>query len=104
MGRSAANQESLDGHPNGDYRNQKSGGSMQQSDLIKVTAVTRLRSALVVNAQLQDDARERIALGEAEGAADLKRAKATEKNLIGQLDCALATEKNLKDLLQGVEA
>jgi hypothetical protein len=79
---------------------------MQQANLIRVTAVGRIRSAIVVSGQLQDDARERITQAQAqlaEAIADLERATATGTNLQGQLDRALATQADLRAQLQGAE-
>jgi hypothetical protein len=87
-------------------RGKKESELMKQANLLRVTAVGRCRSGLVVARQLQDDASERIVLAQAdvaEAIADLERARATEKNLLGQLERALATEAQLRDQLQGAE-
>jgi hypothetical protein len=87
---------------------------MRQANLVKVTAVGRIHSAIVVSGQLQEDARERIVRYEGltdpaskaareEAIEDLERATATEANLGGQLDRALATQAALRAQLQGAE-
>jgi ABC-type transporter Mla subunit MlaD len=79
---------------------------MKEANLIRVTAVGRIRSAIVVSGQLQDDARERITQAQAqlaEGIADLERALATEANLHDQLERALAIQADLRAQLQCAE-